>query len=117
MTKTSIFGHFWEILGHYFPGNLGNGKMVATYVVVMCHVETNRRSKQKLDYWPQIPKLDFFGPGGPLEPRWSMFSNQKKCLIDFQNRGTKRSALCSQKNRMSGPKKAFLSKYWPSWPI
>ena len=49
---------------------------------------------KKIDY--RSP-LDIFGPGGPWEPRCLMFSNQKKCLIDFQIGGAKRSALSPKK--------------------
>ena len=64
ITKKSIFGHFWEILRHYFPGNLANGKMVATSVVVIFHVEKIADPK-KIEYWPGISKLDIFGPCSP----------------------------------------------------
>ena len=63
-----------------------SGKVVAPSVLVICPVDKNRGSNTK--NWLLAPKIQILGskvhifiPSGPLEPRRSIFSTQKRCLI------------------------------------
>ena len=113
--QTKIKGNYysdwhWPKMVNFFQGG-PSGKFVAPSILLICPVDKNRDSKTKT--WLLAPNIQILGskkhifaPSGQLEPRRSMFSTRKRCLIRIPIWGYQNFYSLPPKNWILGPKTA-----------
>ena len=109
-SETEIFlGWFqWESCSPGYSGHL-------------LHWQKSRSLYKKLTFGPKYPnfgvKKHIFTPSGQLEPHWSMFSTQKRCLIGILIWGYQNFYSLPPKKLDFGPKKRpNLAQNWHFGP-